>query len=298
MRRVRKEKSVQALSASRTLDIDVVCTPFLRWAGGKRLLIRRLLPHLPSRREWNTYWEPFLGAGTMFFTLQPQSAVISDFNSALVDCYKHVAQRPELISRYLRHHARRTCEDYFYDIRKRYNNGGTSAAQAARFIYLNATCFNGIYRVNSRGEFNVPYGRKEPPKLPSADHLVHASTILKKATIQDGSFELVLARASKGDFIYLDPPYPPVSVTANFDKYTQQRFGFGRQKELSEVAHDLDRRGCLVMITNADLPQIREMYSEWHHSQLSVVRWVSAKSRKLRVRELVITNYRTSVNDE
>src|SRR5713226_10143568 len=185
-------------------------SPFLRWAGGKQQLKRTLLAFLPLDVTERTYREPFLGGGSLFFALQPKAAILSDANEHLIKCYELVRDQPELVARYLRFHALKNTKAHYYRVREEYNNSEFSAAQAARFIYLNKTCFNGIFRVNSKGKFNVPYGRKESPAIPDEAKLVRVAAALKSASLHASSFEQALDGAARGDFIYLDPPYPPL----------------------------------------------------------------------------------------
>jgi DNA adenine methylase len=265
--------------------------PFLRWAGGKRKIVGYLLDCLPPHR--NRYWEPFLGAAALFFGLAPTEAFLSDMNGELIDCYRQVRRNPDLVSSYLAQHSSRTCEDYYYRVRAKYNRCKSSAAQAARFIYLNKTNFNGIFRVNSSGAYNVPYGRKEPPTLPNRDDLRAAARLLRKVQLLTDSYALALQRnpPEAGDFVYLDPPYPPLNKTASFTRYTASRFSLCDHKKLAEVATLLSGRGVLVMVSNADVPAIRQLYEGWHFRTLPVVRWIAANGTRHKVSELVITNY-------
>lgn len=265
--------------------------PFLRWAGGKRQIISKLQVFLPEDLSGRTYFEPFLGAGSMFFALEPASAVLSDANRHLIACYRQVRDQPKQVADRLRYHAAADSETHYYRVRNRYNASTWSPAQAARFIYLNRTCYGGIFRVNTAGAFNVPYGWKEFPLFPSQKTLVSLSHRLQPASILVRSFEAVLENAKRGDFVYLDPPYPPLNGTAYFTHYTMDRFGDVDQARLAEVVRKLNKRGCLIMMTNADTQRIRRLYKGLNLSRLSVTRFVSAKLQKHRVNELVITNY-------
>ncbi len=265
--------------------------PFLRWAGGKRHLVPFLLSFVPSDVDRGIYWEPFLGAGSLFFALHPTRAILSDYNGDLIACFQAVRDRPDLVLRYLRMHAVCTSKDYYGKMRARYNKSKDSISKAAMFIYLNKTCFNGIWRVNQKGEFNVPYGFKEPPALPSRGDLIAASTTLKNAEIRVGDFREVLNEAQSGDFVYLDPPYPPLNETSYFTHYTQDRFSVDDQKDVAKMAILLDNRGCRVMISHAKTDEIMKSLKSWHVEVLSVVRWITCKSKKHRVKEIVIANY-------
>jgi DNA adenine methylase len=265
--------------------------PLLRWAGGKRQLLSRLIEFVPQDLPNGTYREPFLGAGCLFFALQPRKAVLSDANSYLISCYEHVRDDWTAVSRCLKLHAGRTSEDHYYKTRTLYNKSQHSASQAARFIYLNKTCFNGIFRVNTKGEFNVPYGWKEPPALPTTEILERASNALKHAVLVSQGFDEALEGAKRNDFVYLDPPYPPLNGTAYFTHYTMSRFTQSDQDKLSSVVRHLDQVGCRVLMTSADIPLIRRLYKGFHIRSLSVTRFITCKAVRHTVSEVVITNY-------
>lgn len=194
-------------------------SPILRWVGGKVKIVRRLLKFLPHDIDKRLYREPFFGAGALFFALQPKKAFLSDLNEQLIQCYRYVRDNPTGVSRYLQGHLAKASENYYYDIRDRYNRFSFSAAQAARFIFLNKTCFNGIFRVNREGKFNVPYGWKEPPHIPTCSKLKDISSVLQRSKLDALSYEKVLGNVSARDFFYLDPPYPPLNGTSNFSRY-------------------------------------------------------------------------------
>ncbi len=270
--------------------------PFLRWAGGKRQLRKILLNFLPEDIGQRTYREPFLGGGSLFFALRPKTAILSDANKHLIRCYEFVRDEPGLVARYLQTHASKDGEAYYYRVREEYNRSEFSAAQAARFIYLNKTCFNGIFRVNAQGKFNVPYGRKESPAIPSDNDLVGIAGMLKNTSLKASSYEKALEDASEGDFIYLDPPYPPLNGTAYFTHYTIDRFSVQDQTKLADCVNDLDRGRCLFMISNADTPLIRRLYKKYELVSLPVIRYLTCKSIRHKAKELIITNY--EVKDE
>ena len=268
-----------------------ITEPFIRWAGGKQKIIRKLIQYLPDDVEKRFYKEPFLGAGSLFFAIKPQRAILSDANEHLINCYNYVKSHYNLISHYLDQHRKRTCQEYYYYIRKLYNKSHSSPAQAARFIYLNKTCFNGIFRVNKKNKFNVPYGWKEPPALPSRTQLKDAAIALANAKLLTVSFENILGSIKSNDFIYLDPPYPPLNGTSYFTHYTKERFGEDDQKRLASFVYKLDEIGAKFMMSNADIPLIRSLYSKFNLIDISVTRWITCKAKKHRVSELVITNY-------
>jgi DNA adenine methylase len=277
---------------NRTEREQVESKPFLRWAGGKSRIVKHLQNYLP-REKFRDYWEPFLGSAALFFALGPETAHLSDSNSDLIACYKQVRDKPDLVYRYLREHLSKTSEEYYYEVRRAYNTSRPSAAQAARFIYLNRTSFNGIYRVNQKGEYNVPYGHKEPPPAPSKGDLRIASELLKNASLSAKSYDVALAdNAPKaGDLVYLDPPYPPISKTSRFTHYTTSRFSLQDHKAIAVIANQLRSHGCFVMISNTDIPPIRELYPGWNMHRLPVVRWIAANGSRRKVADLVITGY-------
>lgn len=276
-------------STSRKLGGPV--PPFLSWAGGKHHLVKHLLTLLPADLNVRVYREPFLGAASLFFAALPNRAFLSDANAHLIRSFEFVRDNPGRVADCLAQHASNSSRRHYFHVRSDYNRLVFSCAQAARFIYLNKACFNGVFRVNRRGEFNVPYGRKDRLVLPSRAQLRRASCALKRARLSAAPFEKALEAAAPGDFIYLDPPYPPLNGTSFFRHYTTDRFDMSDHRKLSKYVRQLDARGCLVMITNADTPEIRRLYRGFNIISLSVIRYVTCKATKHRVRELVITNY-------
>lgn len=264
--------------------------PILRWAGGKQQLTSHIVRFLPKDLAGRTYREPFFGAGSIFFALVPDKAVLSDSNEHLIHCYEAVRDNSTLVSVYLRALAKRASERHYYATRRRYNSAAHSVSQAARFIYLNKSCFNGIFRVNKNGKFNVPYGWKKPPALPTPFELRAVAGALGRARLFVGDFAEAMDDASTGDVLYLDPPYPPLNGIANFRHYTALRFSDADQKRLASLCRDLDRRGCFWVMSNADIPEIRRLYRGFRIRSLPVTRFVSCKSHKLIVRELIISN--------
>lgn len=255
-------------------------------------MIHKLLPYLPEDLGGVRYHEPFAGAASLYFALSPKKATLSDLNGHLIECYKQIRDNYPKVSTYLREHERQNDEDYYYAVRKRYNRSAPGPAQAARFIYLNRTCFNGVFRVNTDGEFNVPFGDKPEPIFPDIRALASISRALDGTKLLVADYEGALKQPKKNEFVYLDPPYPPLNGTAFFTHYTADRFGHDNQLRLAKVVRDLDERGVRFLMTNADLPEIRQLYRGFTISELSVTRYVSCKGTRHRVGELVITNYR------
>ena len=266
-------------------------SPILRWAGGKRQIVKILARFVPADVSACCYHEPFLGAGSLFFRLGPVRASLSDANGHLIQTYKAVRDEWEQVSRHLRKHSKLTSEKHYYRVRAEYNSSKFSAAQAARFIYLNKACFNGIFRVNRQGDFNVPYGWKEPPALPSREQLRAASDRLRHASLAATTFEQAFSEISKGDFVYLDPPYPPLNGTAYFTHYTKDRFTGTDQENLASAVRSLSASGCRILMSSADTPVIRRLYKGFQTISLPVTRFVTCKAVKHTVSELVITNY-------
>lgn len=279
-------------SAAQSAAASAKAEPFLRWVGGKRGLARRLVELAPEDAAKRRYVEPFLGAGSVFFALGPQEAILGDANAHLVSCYRHIRDSAPAVASQLRHHAAAHGIRYYYHVRELYNRTSASPARAAHFIYLNAACFNGVFRVNKNGEFNVPVGSKEEPYLPTVGDLERVAQQLKRAKLVAGDFETTLALTKKRDFVYLDPPYPPLNGTAYFAHYTKGRFAADDQLRLAKLVRELDARGCAVMVSNAGLKTIKALYNGFAFKRLTVTRWVTCNKKRHRVREVVITNYR------
>ena len=230
--------------------------PFLKWAGGKTQLLGHILPRLPSR--YGRYYEPFLGGGAVFFALGPMRATLSDINPDLIVAYRAVRDDVEgVIARLGRLVASR---EAYYRIRAQSPARMSESAQAARTIYLNRTCFNGLYRVNAAGRFNVPYGAYARPNLCNADNLRRVSRALKGMRLRVQGVEALRRQCRRGDMVYFDPPYDPVSPTANFVGYARGGFGRPEQERLAQLVDRLASRGVHVLLSNADTPYIRHLY--------------------------------------
>lgn len=263
--------------------------PFVKWVGGKRALMPQLFARLPQR--FNAYHEPFVGGGAFFFALQPQVAVLADDNAELVNAYTVVRDDAERLIRHLRTH--RAEEDYYYELRAKDPKALDPIERASRLIYLNRTCFNGLYRVNSRGGFNVPFGKYKNPQICNEVGLRAASAALHGAAIRNDSYEHVLDTARRGDFVYFDPPYVPVSATANFTSYTAGAFSERDQRRLADAFRTLANRGCKVMLSNSDVPLIHELYADFHVDIVAAPRLVNRDaSKRGPVNEVLVRNYR------
>lgn len=279
-----------------SVDVDLnkeklAAHALLSWIGGKSKIIGILGEYIPDQFE--KYCEPFLGGGSMFFHIKPKHSILSDSNKNLISTYLILRNHPIELSIELQKLKKSHSKRNYYKVRDSYNQGGNAIIQAARFIYLNKTCFNGIFRVNLKGEFNVPVGRKEKYHFPNKESILAISTLLKKAELRAGDFDQILRNSElkENDFIYLDPPYPPLNGTSRFTHYTSERFISKDQIRLSQIANELNLKHCKIMITNADIPDIRSLYRGWKIITLPVVRWVSANGSRHKVNELVITNY-------
>ena len=268
--------------------------PFVKWAGGKGRLLSQLRPLLPSGVEHMRHVEPFVGGGALFFSRRPGRALLTDINPALVGTY--VAIRDDLngVISALRGLAKGHSKEGYYQVRERYNQGRriSTAKRAAMFIYLNKTCFNGLHRVNRKGEFNVPVGSYKNPRILNEEGLQAASQALKHANLQCVPFDALLENAKPGDFVYFDPPYEPVSPTASFTSYARDGFSQEDQTRLRDVYKALDRRGCKLMLSNSDVPFIRELYAEFEVETVAAPRAINCDARgRGKVREVVVRNY-------
>lgn len=274
---------------------QAVATPIVKWVGGKGRLLAQLGPLLPPAAEERRHVEPFMGGAAMFFARQPQRALLSDVNPELVGVYQAVRDDVEgVITALSRLAAAGHAAEAYYGVRTRYNTErrASQTSRAAMFLYLNKTCFNGLHRVNRRGEFNVPAGKYKNPRIVDADNLRAASAALATAEIRRAGFEELLGSARPGDFVYLDPPYVPMSMTASFTAYAQEGFGPADQERLRDVYRELDRRGCRLMLSNSDVPFVRELYREWRIDVVMAPRAVSCDGAKRQsVAEVVVRNY-------
>jgi DNA adenine methylase len=272
---------------------------FLKWAGGKLQLIeqfKNLFPH-----NFNNYYEPFIGSGAVFFYLKSKlklnKVFLSDANEELINCFVAVRDKPSELIELLSNHQKKHSKEYYYAVRSIECDRLDSVNKAARLIYLNKTCFNGLYRVNSKGQFNVPMGDYENPCIFDTNTLYQASQLLQGVHLRVMAFEKVVNFAQKDDFIYLDPPYIPLSKTSSFTQYSKGSFSGKEQKRLSEVFRILDLRGCFVMLSNSDHALTRELYRDYEKNTVIVraKRMInSVGSKRGVINEVVVTNYDTT----
>jgi DNA adenine methylase len=268
--------------------------PFLKWAGGKTQLLGQLAALLPPVAHRRRYHEPFLGGGALYFHLRPRRAFLQDINADLMDAYRAVASEVDALIHALEPLAACHSAARYYQARDRWNHERARLApveRAALFIYLNKTGYNGLWRVNSRGLHNVPAGRYSRPRVFDADLLRRDAALLGSARLGASSFEHVLDHARPTDFVYLDPPYQPIAKSS-FTAYAARGFGPADQKRLAEVFAELDRRGCLVMLSNSDCSATRALYRDYHLVTVRATRSINSRpSGRGPIRELVVRNY-------
>jgi DNA adenine methylase len=277
--------------------MDVEIPKFVKWAGGKTQLIEQFIPLFP--KKFNRYLEPFVGSGAVFFyviqKLQPSEIIISDTNEELINAYQIIKEDVEKLIIELKQHKEYHIVEgkkYYSTIRSTSPNDLPDLERAARFIYLNKTCFNGLYRVNSKGQFNVPMGSYKNPDIIQEEKLRLISKLLQNVTIKIMSFERVLDLAKKGDFIYFDPPYYPLQKGKSFTTYTKDNFLEEEQKLLAEIFTKLDQKGCLVMESNSETEFIKKLYPEFNVNIVKARRMINCDgSKRGEINEYVITNY-------
>ena len=232
--------------------------PFLKWAGGKRQLLQHLRERVPA--EHGTYHEPFIGGGALFFDTVPIRAVLADWNLRLVRTYTAIRDNPEAVIDLLATYPNE--KPFFLKMRERDIDADTDEQLAAWMIFLNKTGFNGLYRVNRKGGFNVPFGRYKNPTICDANNLRLASQRLQGVEVLHADFRSVEDRAKPGDFVYFDPPYVPASNTASFTAYTKNGFGLDDQAELRDLAWRLKENGVSVLLSNSSVPEVHALYAE------------------------------------
>ena len=268
--------------------------PFVKWVGGKGRLLSQLRPLLPSGVEHMRHVEPFVGGGALFFSRRPGRALLTDINPTLVAAYSAIRDDVEGVIAALGRLAGRHSKETYYQVRERYNRGRRVSAskRAAMFIYLNKTCFNGLHRVNRKGQFNVPVGSYKNPRILNEDGLRAASHALKDAQLECAPFDALIENAKPGDFVYFDPPYEPVSQTASFTSYARDGFSREDQTRLRDVYKALNRRGCNLMLSNSDVPFIRDLYSDFDIDTVAAPRAINCDATKRgKVSEVVVRNY-------
>lgn len=271
--------------------------PFVKWAGGKRQVINELLKYVPD--EFDTYYEPFVGGGALLFELSPKKAVINDSNEELMNVYNVLCNEEKFkkMCNLLNSYETKHSEEFYYNIRNKDRsktafNRLSDYTRAARTIYLNKACFNGLYRVNSKNEFNVPFGKKTHVNTYEGSNLITVSNYLtmNDVKILSVDFEEAVKDAKKGDFVYFDPPYD--SDTKSFTSYTEIGFDKSEQTRLARVFKELDKKGVYVMLSNHSTVLVNELYKDYHIYTIEAKRNINANGKKRgKVEELIITNY-------
>ena len=246
----------------------------MKWAGGKTQLLPQLTAAAPD--TYGRYIEPFLGGGAFYFHLRPSSAVVADSNGELIAMYRAVADDPDAVFEALQ--VMENTEEYFYEVRALDWTSLTASAAAARMLFLNRTCFNGLYRVNRKGQFNVPFGHYAKLSLPDLAQLRTAAGVLRSAEIVEGDYLDVLGRyASPGDLVFLDPPYVPVGVYSDFKRYTKEQFSEDDHRKLAIEVRRLADLGCHVLLTNSNHPLVHELYKGFRIEVLPTKRFINSK---------------------
>jgi len=277
---------VQQRALPLTESVDAT-RPFVKWAGGKRQLLPALKMRAPS--TYGRYFEPFIGGGALFFALRPARAVLSDVNTRLIRTYRGV--RDDVDGVIARLETYPYDETFFYEMREIDIDARSDADVAAWFIYLNKTGYNGLYRVNRKNRFNVPFGRYTNPAICDEPNLRRCSAALQGVDLVEGGFEESVRAAARGDFVYFDPPYVPLSATSSFTAYTSAGFGAEEQTRLRDVARALKRRGVMVMLSNSSAPFVHKLYARgFRIDEVPATRAVNSRaSGRGAVPELIIT---------
>ncbi|ETE02835.1 modification methylase [Streptococcus pneumoniae 27] len=274
----------------------VTLQPFTKWTGGKRQLlpvIRELMP-----KTYNRYFEPFVGGGALFFDLAPKDAVINDFNAELINCYQQIKDNPQELIEILKVHQEYNSKEYYLDLRSADRDERidmmSEVQRAARILYMLRVNFNGLYRVNSKNQFNVPYGRYKNPKIVDEELISAISVYLNnnQLEIKVGDFEKAIVDVRTGDFVYFDPPYIPLSETSAFTSYTHEGFSFADQVRLRDVFKRLSDTGAYVMLSNSSSALVEELYKDFNIHYVEATRTNGAKSSSRgKISEIIVTNY-------
>ncbi len=267
-------------------------SPILKWAGGKQRLLRQYAPHFPEKSAVHRYFEPFIGGGAVFFHLQYPNSTLSDRNEKLIELYRMVQRDVEGVIDALKPH--RNEADYYYQVRSQDPATLTAVERAARIIFLNKTCYNGLYRENQKGIFNVPFGRYSNPKICDERKLRAASHALQGVDLVTGDFDELAKIAEAGDFYYLDPPYAPLNGTSNFTTYSKSGFDEDDQRRLADMVHSLTDKGCFVMLSNSSAELVYDLYQGhgYRFIPIKARRMINSKGdRRGHVKELLILNF-------
>ena len=269
-----------------------MCKPVIKWVGGKRQLLNKIKEEMP--KKYNRYHEPFIGGGALFFDLSPKNAVINDFNEELINMYQVLKENPKELMIDLCSHL--NTEEYYYSLRKLDRlpifKKISKLKRASRFIFLNKTGFNGLYRVNKKGQNNVPYGRYKNPKIFEENNFINCSKVLKNTTILTGDFENIKPYIKKGDFIYLDPPYVPLNKTSNFTSYTEKGFDLKMQYRLKDFCDYIDSIGAYFIQSNSHTDFVLNLYQEYNIINVEANRALNCNGEKRgKILEVLIKNF-------
>lgn len=280
--------------------------PVVKWVGGKRQLLPEIKRYIP--KNITTYVEPFLGGGAVLFELQPKKAIVNDFNSELINVYNVIKENPEELILCLENHKNNNSEDYFYRIRAldRFPeyDGLSNVEKASRLLYLNKTCYNGLFRVNKAGQFNTPYGKYKNPNIVNEVTIRAMSKYLNKNNIKmlTGDYKEALKNLRKGAFVYFDPPYLPISTSSSFTGYTENGFDIDKQIELRDECKKLSKRGISFLLSNSYSPDILELYSDSTLFEIHIVQATrnvnSISDKRGEINEVLITNVKTKKDNE
>jgi DNA adenine methylase len=270
--------------------------PFVKWAGGKRQLLPQIEERMPEK--YNNYIEPFVGGGAVVFGLLPENALINDINEALINAYRQICNEPDMFLKVINKFDQEMWEDgkkYYYSLREHYNDKLMKAEYdvelAALFVFINKHCFNGLYRVNGKGLFNVPYNNSRRSSVDES-LIMEVSEYLQGITIMNGDFQEISASAKKGDFIFLDSPYAPLNPTS-FESYTKEGFDIESHRRLSKFYDELTAKGCYCMLTNHNTELINELYGNkgYKIDVVSVKRMINSDASNRVGEEVIICNY-------
>lgn len=277
-------------------NTSIKLKPVTKWVGGKRKLLPEL--HQLKPNTYNNYYEPFFGGGAFLFDLMPENAVINDQNSELINVYRIIKESPKELIELLTQHKENNSKEYYLDLRAADRDGRIDAMndveKAARIMYMLKVDFNGLYRVNSKGQFNVPYGRYKNPSIVDAENIMNVSSYFNSnnITILEGDFATAVESAQNNDLVYFDPPYIPLNVTSNFTAYTADGFDDKDQIRLRDIFFDLANKGVNVMLSNSDTELTRELYKDAVIHEVMVGRAINSDATKRgKISELIITSY-------
>ncbi len=266
-----------------------IAKPFVKWVGGKRQIIREIRSRMPKKH--NTYFEPFIGGGAVFFSNDFENAVIGDVNEELINTYSVIKNNVEELIKLLKKH--HNDKEYYYQLRAKDINDFTPVEKASRFIYMNKTCFNGLYRVNKKGQFNVPFGRYKSPLICDEENLRAVNFKLINTEIICDDFEKIVSNAKSNDLIYFDPPYVPVSSTSNFVSYNKDGFSWKEQIRLRDVYKEQTEKGVYCILSNSFTPEVLELYSKFNIDTVKAGRAINSKADgRGKIKEVIVTNYK------